>query len=204
MKKRKKKEQAELTLSDFPTAAQLQAELEHRVYVSSYTRILRSTVSIVVVIAAIAILIANSLVPVFRIYGTSMAPALSDGEIVLAVKDAEFAPGEVVAFLFNNKILIKRVIAGPGDIVHIDDGGVVYVNEQPLTEDYVDELTRGEVSVEMPLRVTEEHYFLLGDHREVSMDSRHTAIGCVSQEQIIGRIVFRIWPLKRIGAVGKT
>lgn len=204
MKKRKKTERAELTLDDFPTAAQLQAELERQVYASSYFRILRSTVSIVLVVAAIALLIANFLFPVMRIYGTSMTPALADGEIVVVVKDAEFSAGQIVAFLFNNKILVKRVIAGPGDVVHIDGDGVVYVNEQPITESYVEELTRGEVTVELPVRVPEERYFLLGDRRDVSLDSRQSAIGCVSQEQIIGRIVFRVWPLKRIGTVGGT
>ena len=186
---------------ELPTAAQLQAELEYEVYKNSYIRILRSTIGILAVVVAISILIAEFLVPVLRIYGSGMDPALSDGQIVLASKHSEFKTGDVVAFYFNNKILVKRVVAGPGDVVNIDPDGTVYVNDMPKTESYVDVKTYGDVTVMLPLTVPEERYFLLGDQRELSVDSRSSAIGCVSQEQIVGKIIFRVWPLTKIGAV---
>ena len=199
---RKKRDKNEpLDTKNFPTAEQLQRELEHQVYVTSYFRILKSTIEILLVVAAFAILVANILLPVLRIYGTSMEPVLDDGEVVVAIKNSQFETGDVVAFYFGDKILIKRVIAGPGDFVNIDADGVVYVNETPLDEPYVQDRALGETTVTLPLQVPDQRYFLMGDHRNVSIDSRNAAIGCVSQEQIVGKIAFRIWPLTGIGVV---
>jgi signal peptidase I len=147
------------------------------------------------------VLVATLLLPVLRIYGTSMSPTLNDGEIVLSLKSGNFETGDVIAFYYNNKILVKRVIAGPGDWVDIKDDGTVYVNNVELDEPYVVEKAFGECNIELPYQVPESRVFVMGDHRSVSVDSRNTSIGCVSEEQIVGRLVMRIWPLTDIGKI---
>ena len=139
--------------------------------------------------------------PVLQIYGSSMTPTLQDGEIIFSVKTSEFEPGEIVAFYYNNKILVKRVICGPGDWIDIDEDGTVYVNEVRLEEPYLTEKTLGDCNIDLPFQVPDGKVFVMGDHRSTSVDSRNTAVGCVAQEQIVGKIIFRIWPLNRIGTV---
>jgi signal peptidase I len=130
-----------------------------------------------------------------------MAPTLSDGNIVVSVKETRFKPGEVVAFYYNNKILVKRAIAEAGDWVDIDDGGNVYVNNVLLKEPYITEKAFGDCNIELPYQVPEGRIFVMGDNRAVSIDSRNTAVGCVAEEQIVGKIVYRVWPLTGLGKV---
>ena len=151
--------------------------------------------------AAVAVLIAVLLLPVLQIYGTSMAPTLDEGNIVLSVKGSRFRTGEVVAFYYNNKILVKRVIANPGEWVDIDKEGNVYVNNVKLEEPYLAEKAFGETNIQLPYQVPDSRIFVMGDNRDVSIDSRNSSVGCIADEQIVGKIVFRIWPLSGMGPV---
>ena len=182
-----------------PSVAQLEAELRRETRRRRYNRAVRSTVFALVTVAAAAILVATLLLPVLRIYGTSMTPALTDGDIVVSVKASRLARGDVIAFWFNNKILVKRVIALPGEWVDVDDEGNVSVNGQPLAEPYLAEKSLGQCDIELPFQVPEGRVFVMGDHRATSSDSRMAAIGCVAQEQMVGRLVFRVWPLRGFG-----
>ncbi len=164
-----------------------------------FRSVIRSTTYSLVVVAAIAVLVATLWMPVLQTFGDSMAPTLEDGQIVISLKSGDFKQGDVVAFYYNNKILIKRLIAVPGDWVNIDEEGHVYVNGEQLYEPYVDELSYGYCDIQLPYQVPDERYFVLGDHRSVSMDSRDSSIGCVASEQVVGSIVFRVWPLKEFG-----
>ena len=188
-------------VQEIPTRTQLEEELKRERYQSRFFRTLRSTVYGLITVAAAAVLVATLWLPVLRIYGSSMTPTLSEGDIVVSVKTAEFQTGDIVSFYFNNKILVKRVIAGPGDWVSIDENGVVSVNRQQLSEPYVADLSIGECDLEFPYQVPESRYFVLGDHRSTSVDSRSSAVGCVSEEQIVGKIVFHVWPLTGFGSV---
>ena len=183
---------------DILSTENLKEELKRIRYIEKYRSTIRSTVSILITVAALAILVANFLIPAFQIYGNSMTPTLTEGEIVLALKGET---GQLIAFYYNNKILVKRVIAGPGDWVDIDEEGNTYVNNQLLDEPYVYEKSMGDCNIELPYQVPENRIFVMGDHRSVSVDSRNSSIGCVSQEQIAGTLVFRVWPLPRFGGV---
>ena len=186
---------------DMPSSEQLEAELKRVKYHSRYRSVLRSTIYTLIVVAAIAILVATLWLPVLQIYGNSMTPTLQDGEIIFSVKTSEFEPGDIAAFYYNNKILVKRVIAGPSDWVNIDEDGTVYINEVRLDEPYLVEKALGECDISLPFQVPEGRWFVMGDHRSTSVDSRSTAVGCVSEEQMVGKIIFRVWPLNRLGRV---
>ena len=162
---------------------------------------MRSTIYVLITVAAVAVLVAVLLLPVLQIFGNSMTPTLSEGDFVVSVKGSELKTGDVIAFYFNNKILVKRAIASSGDWVDIDENGVVYVNNQKIDEPYVSEAARGQCDIKLPYQVPENRIFVMGDHRNVSIDSRSSAIGCVAEEQIVGKIVFCVWPLKDFGAV---
>ena len=187
--------------SDIPTAEQLSAELERVKYNRRYKRILRSTIYTLVVVAAMAVLVATIWMPVLQIYGASMAPTLKEGDVVVSIKGAEFESGDLVAFYIGNKILVKRCIAGPGQWVNIDADGNVYVDGKLLDEPYLEEKAFGDSDIELPYQVPDNRYFCMGDHRASSVDSRSTTVGCVSNEQIVGKIVFRVWPLPDFGAL---
>ena len=182
-----------------PSVAQLEKELERQQYRNRYGKVLRSTIYTLITVAAVAVLVATLWLPVLQIYGNSMTPTVNEGEIVVSLKGAEIGQGDLVAFYLGNKILVKRCIAGPGQWVDIDDEGNVYVDGKLLDEPYLKEKALGDCNLELPYQVPENRYFCMGDHRSTSLDSRNTAVGCVSQEQIVGKIVFRIWPLAGFG-----
>lgn len=182
-----------------PTSRELELELKRERYIRRYRTVLRSTIYTLITVAAAAVLLATIWMPVLQIYGNSMTPTLEEGEIVLSLKMTEPERGDLIAFYSSNKILVKRVIAREGDWVDMDSGGNMSVNGEMLNEPYLAEKSAGLTDVEFPCQVPEGHVFVLGDHRETSVDSRNSAVGFVSQEQIVGMIVFRIWPLERFG-----
>ena len=183
------------------SAAELKEELAHEKYKRSFAYTIRSTLYVLITVAAVAVLVAVLLLPVLQIFGTSMTPTLSEGNFVISVKGSDLKTGDVCAFYYNNKILVKRVIANSGDWVDIDEDGTVYVNNQRLYEPYVSEPSIGECDIELPFQVPDSRVFVMGDHRSVSVDSRSTSIGCVADEQMVGKIVFCIWPLSNFGLV---
>ena len=187
--------------TDAPTVEQLKAELNREQYKTRYRKVLRSTIYTLVVVAAVAVLVAVLFLPVLQIYGTSMTPTLTEGDIVVSIKGMDFEPGDLVAFYLGNKILVKRCIAGPGQWVDIDEDGNVYVDGVLLDEPYLEEKALGECTIKLPYQVPDSRYFCIGDHRATSVDSRDVTVGCVSEEQIVGKIVFRVWPLADFGAL---
>jgi signal peptidase I len=183
---------------NLPSVEQLKKELREVRHKKQYGRVLRSTVYVLLISAACAVLVATIFFPILQIYGSSMEPTLSENEIVIALKTTEFEQGELVAFYVGNKILVKRFIAGPGQWIDIDEEGNVYVDGELLDEPYIKEKALGSCNIELPYQVPENKYFVLGDHRETSVDSRNTAVGCIDDDDIVGRLIFRVWPLKKI------
>ena len=181
------------------TVEQLEQELKREIYKKRYRRVLRSTVYTLITVAAAAVPAATLLLPVLRIYGTSMTPTLENGDIVAAVKGSKFERGNIIAFWLNNKILVKRVIAQPGEWVDIDEDGNVSVNGEPLKEPYLAEKALGECDIDLPYQVPEGRIFVMGDHRSTSLDSRNSTVGCVAEEQIVGKLMFQIWPIEGFG-----
>ena len=186
---------------EFPTAEQLSAELNRVKYRQRYKRVLRSTIYTLIVAAAAAVLVATIWLPVLQIYGASMKPTLCEGDIVVCVKGSDFKQGDLVAFYIGNKILVKRCIALPGQWVDIDGDGNVYVDGELLDEPYLVDKAFGDCNIELPYQVPDNRYFCMGDHRSTSVDSRNTSVGCVAEEQIVGKIVFRVWPIDGIGTL---
>ena len=130
-----------------------------------------------------------------------MSPTLEHDEIVVLVKTKNIDRGDLIGFYYQGKILLKRVIALPGDWVNISEDGTVYVNDTQLEEPYIDAKAFGQCDLKLPYQVPESSYFLMGDHRETSVDSRSSAVGTVTKEQIVGKIVFCVWPMSDFGAV---
>ena len=189
-----------LSASQFDSA-DWKKEKKRILYQKKFRDTLKSTIAVLVVVAALAILAATLWLSVLRIYGNSMTPTLSEGNIVATVKTTEFQPGDVIAFYYNNKLLVKRVIAGPGDWVDLADDGTVYVNGKELEEPYLEEKALGETNIDYPYQVPEDRWFVMGDHRSVSLDSRTKAIGPIAEEQIVGKLIWRLWPFDAAGTL---
>lgn len=188
--------------TDFPSAAQLETELKREQYRYRYASVLRSTIFSLIVVAAFSVLVATLFLPVLQIYGHSMEPTVTAGDMVISVKGSDLEPGDVLSFYYQNSVLVKRVIATSGDWVDIDEDGNVYVNGDLLDEPYLAEKAYGTVTIDLPYQVPDKKVFVMGDHRSTSLDSRTEEIGCVAEEYIIGKIVFRIWPLSELGFIG--
>lgn len=188
-------------LTENPTVEQLEGELRREQHRRNYRSTLLSTVSALVIVAAIAVLVSMLALPVLQVVGESMTPSLYQGEIVVAPKGTVFQKGDIIAFYYNNKILVKRVIANAGEWVNIDADGNVFINDVQLEEPYVSEKALGDCNITLPYQVPDGKIFVMGDHRATSSDSRNTAVGCVAQEQVVGRVVLRVWPLDRISVI---
>ncbi len=184
-----------------PELAQLEAELKREKYKRKYHRTLRSTIYTLVIVAAVTVLTATIFLPVLRIYGKSMQPTLNEGEIVVSLKGTDFEQGDIIALYYGNKLLVKRFIAGPGQWVDIDNEGNVYVDKKLIQEPYLIDKSLGDCTISLPYQVPDGRYFVMGDNRSISQDSRNAVIGCIADEQIVGKIVFRVWPLQRFGLV---
>ena len=196
--KKKNKESKPL---EIPSIEQLEAELGREKYRFRFRRVMRNTIYALITVAAAAVLVATLWMPVLQISGNSMSPTLTEGEIVISLNGSGFETGDIVAFYFDNKVLIKRVIAGPGDWVDIDEEGTVFVNDQEIYEPYLVEKALGDCNIQLPYQVPEERIFVMGDHRSVSVDSRNSALGCVGYDQIVGRLVMRVWPYDAAGLI---
>lgn len=190
--------------TDFPTVSQLEAELKYEQYRHRYSGVLRSTIYTLTVVAALSVLVATLFLPVLQIYGTSMTPTITAGDVVVSIKGSDFRQGDLISFYYQNSVLVKRVIATSGDWVDMDDAGNVYVNGEMLDEPYLEDGAKayGTVTIDLPYQVGEGRVFVMGDHRSASIDSRTEEIGSVAEEYIIGKIVFRIWPLTGFGSLG--
>lgn len=185
----------------FPSVEELEKELKREQYKQKYRLSMKSTLFTLITVAAVAILVATLWLPVLEIYGDSMAPSLSDGQIVVSAKSQNYETGDVIAFYYNNKVLIKRVIANSGDWVNIRQDGTVIVNDKELSEPYLRDKAFGECNIALPYQVPENRIFVMGDHRSVSVDSRNSTIGCIAEDDIVGKIVFRVWPVADFGAI---
>ncbi len=181
---------------EIPDLDLIESELKRLKYRERFRRTLLGTIYTLIVVASVAVLISTLWLPFLRIYGTSMTPTIQDGEIICCVKTSDFVPGDIVAFYYNNKLLVKRVIGQPGDWINIDEKGDVYVNNVLLDEPYLTEKALGDGDIEFPYQVPDGRIFVLGDKRSTSVDSRHSSVGCVAQEQVVGKAAFRLWPLK--------
>ncbi len=190
-----------MKFQDFPSAADVEQELNRERYVRRYRRTLKSTIFALITAAAAAVLVATLWLPVLQIFGSSMTPTLEAGQIVVSVKDPELEPGDIVAFYYGNKVLIKRYIAGPGTWVDIKEDGTVLLDGEVLEEPYLSAKSFGICDLELPYQVPDGTHFLMGDQRDTSVDSRHSSVGCITSDQIVGKIVYRVWPFEVFGFV---
>lgn len=196
MKRHKK--QKNLTL---PPSDELEEQLKAEKYRVRFRHMIMNTIFIMIIVASISVLLAMYAIPVIRIYGESMTPTIVSGDVVVTIANPSLKRGDIIAFYHNNKVLAKRVIAFSGEWVDIDEDGVVYINSEPLDEPYLEETALGDCSIDLPYQVPEGTVFVMGDHRSVSLDSRDSTIGCVSEEEIVGKLLLRIWPFTRIGKI---
>ena len=184
-----------------PSIDQLKAELKRENRKKEYRKVLRNTLIVVVVVAALAVLVSSFFITVLKVTGDSMTPTLQTGEIVIAQNSSSFESGDLIAFYYNNKVLVKRVLGSPGEWIDIDSEGNVSVNGEMIQEDYISDKSLEPTDISFPYQVPENRYFVMGDHRKASIDSRSNAVGCVTKEQLIGKIVFRIYPFGSFGGL---
>lgn len=186
---------------DLPATQQLEDELRRLRYKENFAKTLWSTVSSLIVVAALTVVVSMLFVPVLRVTGTSMTPTMLNDELILCLKSSNFEKGDVVAFYYNNKVLLKRVIGVAGDVIDISEDGTVYLNDEALDEPYLNEKALGECDIELPYQVPESRVFVMGDHRAISIDSRSSSVGCIAEEYVIGKVFFRVYPFSRCGIV---
>lgn len=198
---RRKKEKLLARTANLPTTKQLEEELKRERTKKEGNRLVRNIIFALVTVSAAAVLVATLFLPILQIYGTSMTPTLTEGDIVLSVKGSQFERGDVISFYYNNKILVKRVIAFEGEYVNIGEDGTVYINNKTIEEPYLTEKAFGECDLKLPYQVPAGKIFVLGDHRDTSVDSRSSVMGCISEEQIVGKIIFRVWPFDQMGGI---
>ncbi len=184
---------------ELPSFEQVKKERDRLHYRSEYRKALKHIVGVLLVAAAIAVLIATMFFPILRVSGVSMEPTLENGQLVILEKTGNFETGDLIGFYYQNKILLKRVIGSAGDYIDMDASGNVYVNDIQIDEPYLKDKALGECDITFPYQVPEGKIFVMGDHRSKSIDSRSKLVGCVSDEQVVGRVVFRLWPLSDIG-----
>jgi signal peptidase I len=184
-----------------PAAARIEAEILRRERAKTFRGAIWDAAKALLVVAAVSVLLSTLWIPVLRVYGESMLPTLRDGEIVVAIKQSNFKRGDIVAFYYNNKVLLKRVIAVSGEWVDIDADGAVSINGETLDEPYAPEKGLGQCDIALPYQVPDERWFVMGDRRLTSVDSRSNAIGAVSGEQIVGKVALRLWPITAFGRV---
>lgn len=184
-----------------PSRQVLETQFQKAVRKHDIIRAVFITMGILVTVSAAAAVTASLFIQIFRIDGSSMADTLREGDLVIVMDDIAFGKGDIIACRYENDILVKRVIATGGDEVDIDEDGNVFVNGSPLEETYITEKALGSCSTELPCRVPEGENFVMGDHRTVSIDSRSAVIGCIDDNEIIGKVIFRIWPMRELGAV---
>lgn len=184
------------------TTSQIKSELERINKKKEKRRLINGIIVALLAVAAAAVLVSMLFMPVFKVTGTSMEPTLSDGQYVLCINTSRYKSGDIIAFYYNNKILLKRIIADSGDIVDISEDGTVYVNSKAISEPYLTNKSKGkDTDIELPYQVPENKFFVMGDYRSTSVDSRNSKIGCISESDIVGRVVFRIYPLENAGRI---
>lgn len=186
-------------IPELPKASMIRAEIKRMDRKKRYRGALRTTILLMIVMIVIVVFVSTELMPVYKVYGSAMEPTLDEGDIVIALKNADYQRGDIIALWFNNKILVKRIIALPGETVNIDARGQVYIGRDRLKETYIEKTEVGEIDISLPYQVPEGRYFVMGDNRLVSQDSRNAVIGCAAEEQIAGKVLFRIWPYEKIG-----
>ncbi len=184
-----------------PSIEEVEEEKKRLEYRKRYRNTLRNTILALIVVAAIAVLVATLVLPVLQVSGSSMEPTLEDNDVIVLWNGSSFNTGDLVGFYYQNKLLLKRVIAGPGDWVDIDEDGYVYVNDELLDEPYVNNRSLGETDLTYPYQVPESRYFVMGDNRTTSIDSRSSAIGCIEADQIVGKVFLRVWPLNHLSVI---
>lgn len=184
-----------------PNVEQLEAELDREKRKARLHKVIRNTFYTLVVVASCAVLVAILFLPVLRIHGSSMTPTFHEGEIVVSVKSDDVHPGDIVGVYFGSKVLVKRVIAVEYQWVNIDAEGNVYIDGELLDEPYLTEKALGECNIDLPYQVADNSIFVMGDHRATSIDSRNTSVGSINLENVVGRIVFRVWPMNGFGII---